>query len=83
MCQWHTTGVEYACGHYIVTSLDSKLDCGSRYCTKSSRHPPNCRSLDCIQYYGPDRTQTTSHKSSEFCTHCHEAFVARRVIIHR
>nr|GAT56369.1 predicted protein [Mycena chlorophos] len=52
MCQWHTTGVEYACGHYIVTSLDSKHDCGSRYCTKSTRHNPSCRSLECIQYFG-------------------------------
>ncbi|CAK5265754.1 unnamed protein product, partial [Mycena citricolor] len=41
--------MRYACGHYIVTSLDYEHDCRSRYCTKSSRHPATCKSLDCIQ----------------------------------
>ncbi|KAF7321303.1 hypothetical protein MKEN_00650500 [Mycena kentingensis (nom. inval.)] len=77
MCQWDTTGVEYACGHYIITSYDRKNDCGSPYCTKSERHSRSCRSLACIQHYGPDRTQTTARVSDNFCTHCQEGFVNR------
>ncbi|KAJ7188247.1 hypothetical protein C8R46DRAFT_1205429 [Mycena filopes] len=67
MCQYDTTGVQYACGHYQVTSLDRKHDCGSRYCTKSAQHPRECRSFDCIQHYGPDLNQHTS-LSSAYCT---------------
>ncbi|KAF8217478.1 hypothetical protein K438DRAFT_1795075 [Mycena galopus ATCC 62051] len=73
MCQYDTSGVQYACGHYLVTSLDRKHDCGSRYCTKSSKHPRECRSFDCKQYYGPDLTQRTTI-SSAYCNTCQEAF---------
>ncbi|KAK7057176.1 hypothetical protein R3P38DRAFT_2839745 [Favolaschia claudopus] len=67
------SGIQYACGHYIVTSLDRKHDCGNRYCAKSANHPPTCRSYDCIQYYGPDLTQRPTI-SSAYCNVCQDAF---------
>ncbi|KAJ7703180.1 hypothetical protein B0H17DRAFT_1194397 [Mycena rosella] len=73
MCQYDTTGVQYACGHYQVTSLDRKHDCGSKYCVKSRNHPRECRSFSCIQHYGPDLTQTTSI-STAYCAPCQQAF---------
>ncbi|KAJ7647320.1 hypothetical protein FB45DRAFT_195521 [Roridomyces roridus] len=72
MCQYDTSGIEYACGHYIVTSLDRKHDCGSPYCEKSSRHPPNCNSFHC-NYMGPDRNQKSSI-STAYCDTCQRSF---------
>ncbi|KAJ7096305.1 hypothetical protein C8R44DRAFT_373871 [Mycena epipterygia] len=56
-----------------TTFLDRKHDCGSRYCTKSAKHPPECRSFACIQHYGPDMNQRTSI-STAYCATCQEAF---------
>lgn len=59
MCQLHTEGTQYGCGHYVIvrpphsrqttahaqqTNKYDKRDCASRYCIFSAAHPPNCPS---------------------------------------
>ncbi|KAJ7218052.1 hypothetical protein GGX14DRAFT_439450 [Mycena pura] len=72
------------------TSLDEKHDCGNKYCSKSSSHPPNCKlsmsahgALTSFQYFGPDRNQTTSEVSTAYCTPCQEGFFDKPIIIRR
>ncbi|KAJ6469249.1 hypothetical protein C8R45DRAFT_1016476 [Mycena sanguinolenta] len=76
MCQLDTSGIVYACGHYVVTSEDYKHDCGSRYCTKSDSHPRECRSPYCQFHYGPDKNQNAT-VSTEYCKPCKEGFFNR------
>ncbi|ESK97181.1 hypothetical protein Moror_6264 [Moniliophthora roreri MCA 2997] len=72
MCRNDSEGIKYGCGHYVKTRDVRKIDCGRPDCTLSSRHPRHCNSPDCAIYYGPDRTETITHTTEQYCQHCDE-----------
>ncbi|KAJ4467892.1 hypothetical protein C8J55DRAFT_205793 [Lentinula edodes] len=61
------------------TRTVNKIDCMRPTCTKSVRHPSNCRSSECAIYYGPARSETITHRTNEFCEHCDYWFKGSRV----
>ncbi|KAG7098556.1 hypothetical protein E1B28_000490 [Marasmius oreades] len=78
MCNLETEGTKYGCGHYVKTRDVRKLDCGRSTCTLSARHPVNCKSPECNLYYGPDRKETITYTTEEYCPPCHYWFKTKR-----
>ncbi|KAK0485971.1 hypothetical protein IW261DRAFT_1604208 [Armillaria novae-zelandiae] len=74
MCNLETEGTKHGCGHYIKTRTIRKIDCGSSRCLHSSRHPndPNhdCSNSGCNRYLGPDRGETVTRTTADYCTQC-------------
>ncbi|KIM69219.1 hypothetical protein SCLCIDRAFT_104098, partial [Scleroderma citrinum Foug A] len=63
-------GTKYGCGHYRVTRKVRKIDCNSPYCTHSVRHPPSCLDCHCERYLGPDRKETITLTTPDYCSFC-------------
>ncbi|KAF8658250.1 hypothetical protein AX16_002026 [Volvariella volvacea WC 439] len=71
MCNLDTEGTKHGCGHYIITKKLVKIDCNDPFCIHSSAHPdpcPHCPS--CNRYLGPDRTETVTRTTKDYCTTC-------------
>ncbi|PFH51487.1 hypothetical protein AMATHDRAFT_142432, partial [Amanita thiersii Skay4041] len=64
-------GTQYGCGHYVITEKYDKVDCSSRFCIYSVYHQENCPHCPhCKRYYGPDSSETITHRTTEYCTEC-------------
>jgi len=71
MCQLHTEGTQYGCGHYVITNKYDKRDCDNRYCIYSTAHPSNCPNCpNCKRYYGPDLSETITRRTTDYCSEC-------------
>ncbi|CAL1707540.1 unnamed protein product [Somion occarium] len=71
MCNLHTEGTKYGCGHYVITRKVSKIDCNNPYCALSRAHRNPCHGCMHDHYYGPDASETITARTSEFCDECH------------
>ncbi|KZT71033.1 hypothetical protein DAEQUDRAFT_764257 [Daedalea quercina L-15889] len=70
MCNLHTEGYKYACGHYIIENKKAKVDCGSPWCVHSRKHRTPCPNCACEKYYGPDASETVLGLRPGFCPEC-------------
>lgn len=78
MCNLETEGMQYSCGHYVITRKLRKIDCCSPYCTWSVRHPEDCPNCDTHEkYLGPDAKETILGNVNEFCDQCRPYWYAK------
>ncbi|KIP10854.1 hypothetical protein PHLGIDRAFT_115001 [Phlebiopsis gigantea 11061_1 CR5-6] len=77
MCNLETEGLQYSCGHYVITRKVNKIDCNSPYCTWSSRHRQPCNPCDHEKYLGPDAKETITGSVNDFCDQCRPYWLAK------
>ncbi|KAI0699234.1 hypothetical protein BC835DRAFT_582481 [Cytidiella melzeri] len=71
MCNLETEGMQYACGHYVITKQLRKIDCGKASCVHSQRHRLPCSDCDFHEkFLGPDASEKIVAVRSEFCDSC-------------
>ncbi|KAI0728179.1 hypothetical protein C8Q72DRAFT_885692 [Fomitopsis betulina] len=70
MCNLHTEGYKYACGHYIIENKRAQVDCGSPWCVHSRKHRMPCHNCACEKYFGPDASETVLGLRPGFCPEC-------------
>ncbi|KAI0344849.1 hypothetical protein BDW22DRAFT_1312286, partial [Trametopsis cervina] len=67
----HSEGIQYGCGHYVITNTLRKIDCEKPTCVHSHRHRTPC---DYCQYHeqflGPDASEKILSSHAEFCDAC-------------
>ncbi|KAI0049836.1 hypothetical protein FA95DRAFT_1488342 [Auriscalpium vulgare] len=67
----HSEGTKCGCGHYVITKEVRKIDCNSRQCSWSNAHPQRCEPCYCEKFIGPDRLETVTAYTEEYCGDCH------------
>ncbi|KZP08836.1 hypothetical protein FIBSPDRAFT_802607 [Athelia psychrophila] len=74
MCKQIAEGTRWAkCGHFQRHMVIAIMDCDSRRCEKSHRHPKPCPDrAQCIENYGPE-VQKDIDRVDDFCFACRAA----------
>ncbi|KZV71658.1 hypothetical protein PENSPDRAFT_650519 [Peniophora sp. CONT] len=74
MCRHTRCTYSYVnCGHDFVTEEDDKQDCGSRWCSLSAAHPPDCVYPACKCNKIPGWTHHYKLTKNEYCPACKQA----------
>ncbi|KAI0092961.1 hypothetical protein BDY19DRAFT_399383 [Irpex rosettiformis] len=71
MCNLETEGIQYACGHYVITRKIRKIDCNKPTCVHSAQHRTPCNHCDYHEkFLGPDASEKIISVNPEFCDSC-------------